>query len=94
MALVRISNVMDVLSKLYEYYCSAHSQNVEVESSSEKSTMTMYVDVNETNPYAIVDLQYDILLEVEQSLECNNELNKYLAKNYEGRKDVNFDVLL
>jgi hypothetical protein len=33
-------------------------------------------------------------LEAEQSLGCNNELDKYLAENCEGRKDVNFDVLL
>ena len=94
MASVRIANVRDVLSKLYEHYFSIHSPNVEVESSSEMSTMMMDVDVSEMNPYEIVDSQYDLYLEAEQSLGCNNELDKYLVENCEGRKDVNFDVLL
>ncbi len=33
-------------------------------------------------------------MEAKQSLGCNNELDKYLAENCEGRKYVNFDVLL
>ena len=48
-ASVRITNVRDVLSKLYEHYSSVHSPNVEVESSSEKSTTMMDVDMSETN---------------------------------------------
>jgi hypothetical protein len=80
--------------KLYEHYASVHSPSVEVESSSEKSTTTMDVNVSETNPYVTGDSQYDLYLEAEQSLGCNNELDKYLAENYEGRKYVNFDVLL
>ena len=94
MASVRIANVRDVLSKLYEHYFSIHSPNVEVESSSEMSTMMMDVDVSEMNPYEIVDSQYDLYLEAEQSLGCNNELDKYLVENCKGRKDVNFDILL
>ena len=90
----KIANVRDVLTTLYEHYASIHSPNVEVESSSEKSTMTMDIDVSETNPYEFVDSQYDLYLEVEQSLGCNNELDKYLDENCEGRKDMNFDVLL
>ena len=90
----KIANVRDVLTKLYEHYASVHSPNVEVESSNEKSTTTMDVDVSETNPYALVNSQYNLYLEVEQSLGCNNELDKYLAEICEGRKDVNFDVLL
>uniref|UniRef100_A0A2N9ET01 BED-type domain-containing protein n=1 Tax=Fagus sylvatica TaxID=28930 RepID=A0A2N9ET01_FAGSY len=90
----KIANVRDVLTKLFDYYASVHSPNVEVESVSEKSTMTTDVDMSETNPYAFMDSQYDLYLEVEQSMGCNNELDKYLAENCEGRKDVNFDVLL
>jgi hypothetical protein len=86
--------VRDVLTKLFEHYASVHSPNVEVESVSEKSTMTTDVDMSETNPYAFMDSQYDLYLEAEQSMGCNNELDKYLAENCEGRKDVNFDVLL
>ena len=89
----KIANVRDVLTKLYEHYASVHSPNVEVESLSEKSTTTMNVDVSETNPYALIDSQYDHYLEAEQSLGCNNELDKYLVENCEDRKDVNFDVL-
>ena len=76
----KIANVRDVLTKLYEHYASVHSPNVEVDSSNEKSTTTMDVDVSETNPYALVDSQYNLYLEVEQSLGCNNELDKYLVK--------------
>uniref|UniRef100_A0A2N9EN68 Uncharacterized protein n=2 Tax=Fagus sylvatica TaxID=28930 RepID=A0A2N9EN68_FAGSY len=61
----RIANVRDVLSKLYEHYSCVHLPNVEVESSSEKSTTTMDVDVSETNPYEIVDSQLDLYLEAE-----------------------------
>jgi hypothetical protein len=90
----KIANVRDVLTKLFDYYAFVHSLNVEVESVSEKSTMTMDVDMSETNPYVFMDSQYDLYLEVEQSMGCNHELDKYLAENCEGRKDVNFDVLL
>ena len=67
---------------------------MEIESSSKKSTTAINVDVSETNPYSVVDSQYDLFLEVKQSFGCNNELDKYFAENYEGRKYVNFDVLL
>jgi hypothetical protein len=90
----KIANVRDVLTKLFKHYTSVHSPNMEVESFSEKSTMTTDVDMSETNPYAFIDSQYDLYLEVEQSMGCNNELDKYLVENCEGRKDVNFDVLL
>uniref|UniRef100_A0A2N9GWW6 BED-type domain-containing protein n=1 Tax=Fagus sylvatica TaxID=28930 RepID=A0A2N9GWW6_FAGSY len=90
----KIANVRDVLTKLFDYYASIHSPNVEVESVSEKSTMTTDVDMSKTNPYASMDLQYDLYLEAEQSMGCNNKLDKFLAKNCEGRKDVNFDILL
>jgi hypothetical protein len=90
----KIANVRDVLTKLFDHYASIHSPNVEVESLSEKSTTTTDVDMSETNPYAFMDSQYDLYLEAEQSMGCNNELDKYLVENCEGKKDVNFDVLL
>ena len=90
----KIASVRDVLTKLFDYYASVHSPNVEVESVSEKSIMTTDVDICETNPYAFMDSQYDLHLEAEQSMGCNNELDKYLVENCEGRKYVNFDVLL
>uniref|UniRef100_A0A2N9EQV9 BED-type domain-containing protein n=1 Tax=Fagus sylvatica TaxID=28930 RepID=A0A2N9EQV9_FAGSY len=48
----KIANVRDVLTKLFEYYVSVHSPNVEVESA-------------------------------EQSMGCDNELDKYLVENCE-----------
>ena len=92
-AAAKIANVREVLAKLFDYYASIHSPNVEAESVSEKSTMTTDVDMSETNPYASMDSQYDLYLEAEQSMGCNNELDKYLAENCEGRKDENFDIL-
>ena len=32
-------------------------------------------------------------MQVKQSVGCNNELEKYLAENCDGRKDVNFEIL-
>ena len=32
-------------------------------------------------------------MQVEQFVGCSNELEKYLAKNCDGRKDVNFEIL-
>ena len=93
-AALKIAYVRDVLTKLFDYYASMHSPNVEVESVSEKSTMTTDVEMSNTNPYAFMDSEYDLYLEAEQSMGCNNELDKFLAENCEGRKDVNFDILL
>uniref|UniRef100_A0A2N9INA8 BED-type domain-containing protein n=1 Tax=Fagus sylvatica TaxID=28930 RepID=A0A2N9INA8_FAGSY len=64
----KIANVRDVLTKLFEYYVSVHSPNVEVESVSEKSTMITNVDMSETNPYAFMDSQYVLYLKAEQSM--------------------------
>ena len=36
---------------------------------------------------------YERFLQVEQFVGCSNELEKYLAKNCDGRKDVNFEIL-
>ena len=32
-------------------------------------------------------------MQVKQSVGCNNELEKYLAENCDGKKDVNFEIL-
>jgi hypothetical protein len=76
----KIVNVRDVLTKLYEHYASVHSPNVEVESLSEKSTTTMDVDVSETNPYALIESQYDVYLEVEQSMVVTMSLTNIWLK--------------
>ena len=41
----------------------------------------------------MVHSQYERLLQVEQSVGCSNELEKYLAENCDDRKDVNFEIL-
>ena len=51
----------------------------------------MESDAND--PYVMVHSRYERFLQVEQSVGCSNELEKYLAKNCDGRKDVNFEIL-
>ncbi|KAL0002324.1 hypothetical protein SO802_016105 [Lithocarpus litseifolius] len=46
-----------------------------------------------SDPYVIVHSRYDLFLEAEQSVGCSNEVEKYLAENCDGRRDVNFEVL-
>ena len=41
----------------------------------------------------MVHSRYELFLEAEQSVGCSNEVDKYLAENCDGRKDVNFEVL-
>ena len=41
----------------------------------------------------MVHSRYEHFLQVEQSIGCSNELEKYLAENYDGRKEVNFEIL-
>ena len=46
-----------------------------------------------SDPYVMVHSRYELFLEVEQFGGCSNEVEKYLAENCDGRKDVNFEVL-
>ena len=46
-----------------------------------------------SDPYVMVHSRYECFLQVEQSVGCSNELEKYLAENCNGRKDVNFEIL-
>ena len=32
-------------------------------------------------------------MEATQSIGCSNEVDKYLAENFDGRNDVNFEIL-
>ena len=41
----------------------------------------------------MVHSRYERLLQVEQSVGCSNELEKYLVENCDDRKDVNFEIL-
>ena len=46
-----------------------------------------------SDPYMMVHSRYELFLEAEQSVGYSNEVDKYLAKNCDGRRDVNFEVL-
>ena len=41
----------------------------------------------------MVHSRYERFLQVEQSVSCSNEVEKYLAENYDSRKDANFEIL-
>ena len=45
------------------------------------------------DPYVMVNSRYERFLEVEKSIGCSNEIEKYLAKNCESRRDVKFEIL-
>ena len=42
----------------------------------------------------MVHLRYEHFLQVEKFLGYSNELEKYLVENYDGRKDLNFEILV
>ena len=41
----------------------------------------------------MVNSQYERFLEAKKSIGCSNEIEKYLAKNCESRRNVKFEVL-
>ncbi|KAL4615316.1 hypothetical protein ACB092_07G115000 [Castanea dentata] len=86
---VMVDKVKDLLYKLYNFYSSIHSPNVQEQSESERSEL----ESDGNDPYVMVHSRYERFLEVEQSAGCSNELEKYLAENCDGRKDVNFEIL-
>ena len=46
-----------------------------------------------SDPYVIVYLRYERFLQVEQSVGCSNEVEKYFAENCDGGKGVNIEIL-
>ena len=46
-----------------------------------------------SDPYVMVHFRYEIFLEAEQHVGCSNEVDKYLAENCDGKRDVNLEVL-
>ena len=84
-----VDKVKDLLFKLYNFYTSIHSSNVQDQSRSERTEL----ESDASDPYVMVHSRYELFLQVEQSVGCSNELEKYLAENYDGRKDVNFEIL-
>ena len=88
-AKVMVDKVKYLLYKLYNIYSSIHSPNVQKQSGNERTEL----ESDASDPYVMVHLRYEHFLQVEQSVGCSNELEKYLAKNCDGRKDVNFEIL-
>ena len=88
-AKVMVDKVKDLLVKLYNFYTSIHSPNVQDQSGSERTEL----ESDASDPYVMVHSRYEHFLQVEQSVGCSNELEKYLAENCDGRKDVNFEIL-
>ena len=84
-----VDKVKDLLYKFYNFYTSIHSPNVQKQSRSERTELESYA----SDPYVMVHSRYERFLQVEQSVGCRNELEKYLAENCDGRKDVNFEIL-
>ncbi|KAL0005391.1 hypothetical protein SO802_012952 [Lithocarpus litseifolius] len=89
LAEVMVKKVKDLLYKLYNFYSSIHSSNVQEQSGSERTKL----ESDASDPYVMVHLRYERFLQVEQFAGCSNELEKYLAENCDGRKDVNFEIL-
>lgn len=86
---VMVDKVKDLLYKLYNFYSSIHSPNVQEQSGSERAEL----ESDASDPYVMVHLRYEHFLQVEKSVGCNNEVEKYLAENCDGRKDVNSEIL-
>ena len=84
-----VYKVKDLLMKLYTFYCSINSPNVQEPSGSERTQMVG----DASDPYVMVHSRYELFLEAEQFVGCSNEVEKYLAENCDGRRDVNFEVL-
>ena len=83
-----VDKVIDILYKLYNFYSSIHSPNVQEQSGSERTEL----ESDASDPYVMVHSQYEHFLQVEQSVGCSNELEKYLAENCDGRKDAKFGI--
>ena len=89
MGSVMVDKVKALLVKLYTFYCSVNSPNVQEPRRSERTPMVG----DARDPYAMVHSRYELFLEAEQSVGCSNEVDKYLVENCDGRRDVNFEVL-
>ena len=84
-----VGKVIDILYKLYNFYSSIHSPNVQEQSRSERTEL----ESDASDPYVMVHSRYEHFLQVEQFVGCSNELIKFLAENCDGRKDANFEIL-
>ena len=87
-----IDLVRGTLVKWYDYYFCVDSPNVQVPSGRER-THIEGDSVGCTNPYAMFNSRYECFLEAEQSIGCSNEIEKYMTKNCEGRRNAKFEIL-
>ncbi|XP_075652751.1 zinc finger BED domain-containing protein RICESLEEPER 1-like [Castanea sativa] len=85
----KVDKVKDLLMKLYTFYCSVNSSNVQEPSENERTQMVG----DASYPFVMVHSRYELFLEAEQSVGCSNEVGKYLVENCDSRRDVNFEVL-
>ncbi|KAK9992393.1 hypothetical protein SO802_027378 [Lithocarpus litseifolius] len=86
---VMVDKVKDLLYKLYNFYSSIHSPNVQEQSGSGR----IELESDASDPYVMVHSRYERFVQVKQSVGCSNELEKYLPENCDGRKYVNFEIL-
>ncbi|XP_050290476.1 zinc finger BED domain-containing protein RICESLEEPER 2-like [Quercus robur] len=80
------------MARLYDDYSRVDSPNVVLPSENERTHMEGDT-VGCSDPYAMVNSRYERFLEVEKSIGCSNEMEKYLAENCESRRDVKFEIL-
>ena len=69
------------------------SSSVQVASGRER-THIKRESIGCSDPYVMVNSRFEQFLEAEQSIGCTNEIDKYLAENWESRRgDVKFEIL-
>ena len=61
-----VDKVKDLLFKLYNFYTSIHSSNVQDQSGSERTKL----ETDASDPYVMVHSRYECFLQVEQSVGC------------------------
>ena len=84
--------VGNFMARLYDDYSRVDSPNVVLPSENERTHMEGDT-VGCSDLYAMVNSRYERFLEVEKSIRCSNEMEKYLAENCESRRDVKFEIL-
>ena len=84
--------VRKFMDRLYDDYSRVDSPNVVLPSENERTHMEGDT-IGCSDPYAMVNSQYERFLEAEKSTVCSNEIEKYLAENCESRRDVKFEIL-
>ena len=80
------------MDMLYDYYSRVDSPNVVVPSKSERTHIEADT-IGCSNSYAMVNSRYERFLKAEKSIGCSNEIERYLAENFESRRDVKFEIL-